>query len=242
MIKFFRHIRQRMIKENRISKYLLYAIGEIILVVIGILIALSLNNWNTEQKERALELKTLNELQASFLGDLEDLNFNLKSHEEGLFACQQLLVAFENEVPYSDRLDSHFGQFYNVSVLVHSTGAYETLKSRGMDIISNDGLRRQVVRMYDLIYNEILENQRNFDFVDLQENKHFMFEHMTDWKFFQSAKPRDYDMISKDPVFRNRLEYTVQSRSLMISRYENAKAECEKVIQALEKEVERLSE
>ena len=50
MIKFFRKIRQNMIKENKVSKYLLYAIGEIILVVIGILIALSINNWNEQMK------------------------------------------------------------------------------------------------------------------------------------------------------------------------------------------------
>lgn len=51
MIKFFRKIRQNMIKENRTSKYLLYAIGEIVLVVIGILIALSINNWNSSRKD-----------------------------------------------------------------------------------------------------------------------------------------------------------------------------------------------
>jgi sensor domain CHASE-containing protein len=54
MIKFFRKIRQNMIKENRTSKYLLYAIGEIVLVVIGILIALSINNSNQERKEEII--------------------------------------------------------------------------------------------------------------------------------------------------------------------------------------------
>lgn len=52
MIKFFRKIRKNMIKENRTSKYLVYAIGEIVLVVIGILIALQVNNWNEERKTR----------------------------------------------------------------------------------------------------------------------------------------------------------------------------------------------
>lgn len=55
MIKFFRKIRQRLINENRISKYLLYAIGEIILVVIGILIALQINNWNENRKSAKQE-------------------------------------------------------------------------------------------------------------------------------------------------------------------------------------------
>jgi len=46
MIKFFRKIRQQLLAENKFTKYLIYAIGEIVLVVIGILIALSINNWN----------------------------------------------------------------------------------------------------------------------------------------------------------------------------------------------------
>ena len=62
MIKFFRKIRQNMIKDNKVSKYLLYAIGEIILVVIGILIALNINNNNTIKKERALEQDYINRL------------------------------------------------------------------------------------------------------------------------------------------------------------------------------------
>ena len=50
MIKFFRKIRQKLLVENRFNKYLLYAIGEIVLVVIGILIALQINNWNENRK------------------------------------------------------------------------------------------------------------------------------------------------------------------------------------------------
>ena len=59
MIKFFRRIRQQLLTENNLAKYLLYAIGEIILVVIGILIALQINNWNTskiESKNKEIDL------------------------------------------------------------------------------------------------------------------------------------------------------------------------------------------
>lgn len=241
MIKFFRSIRQRMLQENRISRYFMYAIGEIVLVVIGILIALQLNNWNAERKERTLEVKTLDELRTSFRNDLEDITFNLAFHERGRHASEQLLKAFDLGLPYHDSLDRHFGEFSNVSVLITSTGAYETLKSRGMDIIRNDSLRRSVVRMYDVIYNEILENQRHFDFVDLQENKQFMLANMTEWKLFQSAKPRDYERLRQDPEFRNRLEFTVQTRAMMIDKYRGARSECEGVIHALEQQIERLS-
>jgi DNA-directed RNA polymerase beta' subunit len=62
MIKIFRQIRQRLIKEHKVSKYLLYAIGEIILVVIGILIALSINNWNENRKVNLEEKSYLKRL------------------------------------------------------------------------------------------------------------------------------------------------------------------------------------
>lgn len=66
MIKFFRKIRQQLLTENKFTKYLLYAIGEIALVVIGILIALQINNWNAQQKESTLELRYLLALSEEF--------------------------------------------------------------------------------------------------------------------------------------------------------------------------------
>lgn len=62
MIKFFRKIRQKLLTENKFSKYLLYAFGEILLVVIGILIALQINNWNELQKLNEKELNVAKEL------------------------------------------------------------------------------------------------------------------------------------------------------------------------------------
>jgi len=68
MLKFFRKIRQRLLSENKFNKYLIYAIGEIILVVIGILIALQINNWNIKQTEQ----KTIKEYAESLIQDLEE--------------------------------------------------------------------------------------------------------------------------------------------------------------------------
>jgi len=59
MIPFFRKIRKKMADDNKPLKYMRYAIGEILLVVIGILIALSINNWNEQKKSRGFELKML---------------------------------------------------------------------------------------------------------------------------------------------------------------------------------------
>ena len=74
MIKFFRKIRQNLLNENKTSKYLKYAIGEIVLVVIGILIALQINTWNEERKTKIEETSALENIQRDFKKNKELLN------------------------------------------------------------------------------------------------------------------------------------------------------------------------
>ena len=78
MIKYFRKIRQNLIMENKSGKYIKYAIGEIVLVVIGILIALSINNWN----EKRIEQQTLTNYYERMLGELESSRNNLSDFKE----------------------------------------------------------------------------------------------------------------------------------------------------------------
>jgi len=108
MLKFFRHIRKKLIEEDNVRRYLLYAIGEILLVVIGILIALQINNWNEVRKDRASELDILHNLKEELLRNKEELEIyqqlHLDGYQDGLF----LLSLFNSDIsafPQS-RLDS----------------------------------------------------------------------------------------------------------------------------------------
>ena len=76
MIKFFRHIRKSLLMENKTGKYFKYAIGEIILVVIGILIALSINNWNENQKEQ----KQIRNIYARVVKDFENSGVEIENN------------------------------------------------------------------------------------------------------------------------------------------------------------------
>jgi len=88
MIKLFRNIRQRMLSENKFSKYLLYAIGEIVLVVIGILIALQLNNWNAD-------LKAQNDIQNYYERIHLELEIEIKNMES--FGVREESLRWMNE-------------------------------------------------------------------------------------------------------------------------------------------------
>ena len=74
MIKFFRHIRRQLLGEGKTGKYLKYAIGEILLVMVGILLALQVNNWNEKRLEALQEKTTLSNLNTEFKENLKNLD------------------------------------------------------------------------------------------------------------------------------------------------------------------------
>ena len=96
MIKFFRKIRQNMIKENKVSKYLLYAIGEVLLVVIGILLAVQINSYQNHQRDRQIEQKVLVKLKFDLQKDTTNLNELLKTKKNQFMASQRTLDYFQN--------------------------------------------------------------------------------------------------------------------------------------------------
>ena len=113
MIKFFRHIRKRLLSESKFSKYLLYAIGEIILVVIGILIALQINNWNESRKDSARENLILKQLQSEYQSNLHQLDEKILMRNEGLQACHFLLNQIDNpESVNESKFYTHLGEIF----------------------------------------------------------------------------------------------------------------------------------
>lgn len=109
MIKFSRKIRQRLLSENRFSKYLLYAIGEIILVVIGILIAFQIDSWNQNKQNRKQEQQILSQLLKEYTSNLNQLNKKIDLRNETLKSSFKLLeYRTKNlEMIMADSIDAH---------------------------------------------------------------------------------------------------------------------------------------
>ena len=150
MIKFFRKIRQQLAYENNVTKYMRYAIGEIVLVVIGILIAVQINTWNGQQKANHKQLLVLKELLNSINNDLSDydtyLDPRLKMKKSGIDS----LYTYIREK--KGIKDSVFMVFYKMSkqdiYLRFDNGPFEALKSSGLDLIRNDSLRSHINNTY----------------------------------------------------------------------------------------------
>ena len=91
MIKFFRKIRQNLIMENKTSKYFKYAIGEIILVVIGILIALQINTWNQNRIDKNVEDEVIAHLHRDFIENKKTLDEFVVANQEEMNALTTLM-------------------------------------------------------------------------------------------------------------------------------------------------------
>ncbi len=156
MIKFFRHIRKTMIKENRTSKYLLYAIGEIILVVIGILIALNINNWNEKnnrlQKEIALLYNVKNDLEADIL--------NLK-FQDSLFEKRETDSEAGIALFYTARTRKDIDSVFRLTnglwneLYINQTTYNELVNSGSMYAITNKHLQKAINKYYSLVQAHI---------------------------------------------------------------------------------------
>jgi hypothetical protein len=149
MIKFFRKIRENMLTENKFSKYLLYALGEIVLVVIGILIALQINNWNEFNKEREIEKIILNEIRDNLKFDLEDFESNIANLQNKAISATSILKILENNSPYTDSIGYFFYYLKTYPHFSNKSNGYNLLQSKGLGIIQNDSIRKKITDLYE---------------------------------------------------------------------------------------------
>ena len=144
MIKFFRRIRQKLIEGGNVKRYLLYAVGEILLVMIGILLALQVNNWNQNRLER-------NDEQQALLNLKKDFELNQSN-------LQQVINRFQNEIKGTANILNHTGERYHTNsnvdldsllILATSTPRYfpqnsflnELINSGKLSLIQNEDLK-----------------------------------------------------------------------------------------------------
>ncbi len=157
MIKLFRRIRQKLLTENKFSKYLIYAIGEIVLVVIGILIALSINNWNETRKSRGVEIELLKTIKTDLERTLIDLKDDYEGHLIGQKNGNKFKFFLLGENMSEDSIFLYFRSLVQDRHFFPNSSGYESFKSSEMNIISNDTLRLMITEIYELTFPRIKE-------------------------------------------------------------------------------------
>ena len=163
MINFFRLIRQGLIKENRLRKYLLYALGEIILVVIGILFALQVNNWNQQRKKDKVEQNALINLKEDFTYN-HDLIKKLILESDSIIKENRLIIdhtgkRYEPNTVFD--LDSLLSSVtYNPKFNPRNGFLYDLLNSGNLGIFKNVELRK-LLSSWNPTLDRLIQRENN---------------------------------------------------------------------------------
>ena len=220
MIKFFRRIRQRLLTENKFSKYLLYAFGEIILVVIGILIALSINNWNNNKIRANEEVSLLQDMILDLKQNIHVSNTVLEIHEGTLkqnITLRQVLLKMDSD---EDDIPNLIKSLRSSATPTFSTSTYKTISQTGLNIIRSDTLKKSILRYYEVVLPYVNYKSNGDPKNQFQEllkpyyNKYFKVELNSNGSFILGVD--NSEEMFNDNEFLNELHSTVLNRKGLI--------------------------
>lgn len=236
MIKVFRKIRQNLLMKNKTGKYFKYAIGEIVLVVIGILIALSINNWNERRKTKKFEHEILKDITNGIEGNYFQIDLSLRNNNASIKSAKIILNALENNLPYNDSLDLHFSKSISwVSVKFNNNG-YESLKSYGVNLITNDTIR-DIVNIYNIGWMETLaERQENYFYNTASPILTELFDKVA---MRTEMKPFDYNSLKDSKKYISVLKTSIANREDQAFWYKEWKVSLDKLLQTINNELKK---
>ncbi|WP_053971573.1 DUF6090 family protein [Mangrovimonas sp. ST2L15] len=161
MNSFFRNIRKNLLNEGKTGKYLKYAVGEIILVVIGILIALQINNWNKLKQDQKKEKLFLSEIMVNLKIDSLKLQEVLTFNKEKSEVTQNIMEIFDATLTSEERFHlfiENAGPFTKYELFKPKETAFKNLiSSENLNLISNKTIRNQLIDYYEFDYEKYQE-------------------------------------------------------------------------------------
>ena len=239
MIHFFRQIRQGLLSENRIRKYFLYALGEITLVMIGILLAMQVDNWNENRNLAKKEITNLKELQKNLKSDLENQLIPGSEYYQRSMDAYNILQSNFYAASQSIPEDSIRVLFYAMVIpwkLAFNTVTFDKLSAMGIDLISNDSIRENISQLYGYKYRII----KDYHDVTVTEFREDFVPRLSD--HFNVHKPLtkpELDYLKNDKPINTRLKGMVLRREHLREYFLDVKPLVEKLIADIDTEIER---
>lgn len=234
MIKFLRRIRYDLMAKNktglpeqrvRSGKYFKYAIGEIVLVVIGILIALQINNWNENRKERLVQLQLLKELQYAAREDFDRGQHQLRRNKESLKSVEIILNQLESNLPYHDSLANHFNLAHSRWIAQIKDDAYKNLTDYGLNFMKNDTIKIEMTNLYGNRTEFLYKLDERFNLFYYQIAAPVLIDYFDKIAPFGLVRaemiPLDYSSLSKNMKYSTILKSTKAYMEGYISWQEN---------------------
>lgn len=248
MIRFFRKIRQDLFSQGKTGKYLKYAIGEIILVMVGILLALQVNNWNITKTEKKREAKYLTNIILDLKKDIIRLDYLIEFRKNRLQGDQKIIEHI-NGLPITNltELTNNVSNTLMEENFSPNNSTFSELSNSGnLNLISNDSIKVLLLELEELYKtNDLGIAHETFDYreyiskpasknIDLDQ----VFPVFINGKSIEEQKITiaDYNSLLEDRQYKNGLYIITIMSSTYIIAYENIKAKSEAIIEMIKLE------
>ena len=211
-----------------------FAVGlEVIIVVVGVLIALAANDYAARQMEREFEVNALQELKSALLSDLKGSNIDFELHQEAARNTSWLREHIVQKRPYSDTLGQYFWSVRQATIWAQDEAAYQTLQQKGMSTIQNDSLRIAIGRHYGYNRQSVLKLQDGIrDYITLNVVP-FYHRHFVD-----RFTPADYEQLLESTEYKYLLDYAGRFQSSVTGLLEQSISETNALIAMIENELQ----
>lgn len=246
MLKLFRNIRKKLLSEGKTANYLKYAIGEIVLVVIGILIALQINNWNENRLENNRARTLLKNMVQDLATDTLMLNRSIASYEFQSNNCVKLLndSLFVNTT--SDSL--YYMLPLNQWGLLLTTQAFDKITNASLSTLLGSSELDQAISEYYISRAEFAEKQftweeqrtnKDEDFwinaLQMEIPQYFKVKNNPSYKQSESVRKQEFLRVINSIEGRQRIRYALDRKQIMLMSMEERKEMAKNLISEIEK-------
>jgi hypothetical protein len=248
MIKFFRKIRQNLLSEGKTGKYLKYAIGEIVLVVIGIMIALQVNNWNIENTDKDKEAKYLSNIVLDLKKDISRLDYLIEFRKGRLIGDQEIIDHMNGyKINNLNKLTKYVvNSLMEENFTPNNTTFFELSNSGNLNLISNDSIKFLLLELEEVYkLNRLNMEHERFDYREyiskpIIKNTHIdhLFPVYLGSKTIEEQKitMEHFSTLLENKAYKNGLYIMSIMSNDYISEYEKIKTKSKIIIELIESE------
>lgn len=225
-----------MVGDSQSSRYIFYALGEIALVVIGILIALQINNWNEWRKDRIQEKILLERLSENLERNIAMMESALNRIEDRTSSSELIISWLESGAQYVDSLDKHFARGILRGQLAPqiSQNSYESIKNEGFEKLTNQELSENIISLFEDVYRDV-EDWRRYT------NDNAIPDQLLWYKYFRrherGFKPLNFHSLGENDEYRSLMTSVSEFRMINYSNYEKALVATRNTLRLIEVEL-----
>ncbi len=143
---------------------------EFISIFIAVVSAFALNNWSEYRRDYNSENKILIEIANGLDKDLEDIKVNMGGHKEGISACKYFRNAIAGKETRADSLFYYYSKLTRDFVCIQNIAGYQTLKSKGLELLRNDSLRYDIISLYEYDYSTLRKFEEEYAEMQFEKN------------------------------------------------------------------------